>query len=110
MLHLRHNPGTGNDRVCLEELQSGRSLHLGGDHTQKIVLDPDDVHGRDLVPVHDELESPRELLRHLPFPMEIHTDSHSVKDERRFGEHSGLSLSLEDQLIVKDSVIGNAPG
>ena len=40
--------------------------------------------------------------------MEIHTDSHSVKDERRLGEHSGLSLSLEDQFIVKNSVVGNA--
>ena len=40
--------------------------------------------------------------------MEIHPDGHPIEDERRLGEHCGLGLSLENQFIVKYSVVGDA--
>ena len=107
MLHLSHHPGTGNDGVGLEELQTRGSLHLGRDHTQQIVLHADNVHGCDLAAVNDELQRAGKLLRHLSFPMEIHTDRHAIEDEGRLGEHSSLGLSLKHQLVVQRAVVGN---
>ena len=91
----------------LEELQSCRCLHLGGNHAQEIVLDTDYIHSPDFPFRSYELEGSCKFLVDLPLPMETDTDRYAVEDEGRLCKHRGFGNGFEIKLIVENTVVGN---
>ena len=54
--HLGKNPGTGYYCVSLEEFQRSRRLHLGRNHAQQVILNPDYIYSHDLSLLDYELQ------------------------------------------------------
>ena len=102
-------PAARNDRVGLEQFQSGTGLHLGRNYAQKVVLLPDAVDGCYLAPFRDEFQASGKLEGALLLPVEIDAYDHVVEHERRLCENSRAGYGVEIQLVVEHPVIGNFP-
>ena len=73
--------------MSLQELFRSRGTHLRRYDTEKIILDTDHIYRSKLILIDNDLQCSGKFLVFLSLPMEIHTDSHSVKDKRWFGKH-----------------------
>ena len=89
----------------LEQFQRGRSLHLGRNHAQKIVLDAYYIDSDDFIFIDNELQRACELLHLISFPMESYADGDVIKQERRLGEHRRHRDGIEQEFVVERSVI-----
>lgn len=99
-----NQPGTGDNRVCFQELYRGGGFHLGGNHTAEILLKRDLV-GHQSVGMYPQA-SP-ELLRLYALPMESNADSYFRQGEGAVGglwgeHHTAVSLLPTAERAVED--------